>query len=85
MSYDLQRVEGMMPNQSYGTLNDKRFYFRARWGHWTLRTGDSEDGAVLGDLVDEGSQENAGWWEQKEHKEFVIKLLQKHSFIHDRP
>lgn len=80
MSYTIDSEHfGMMPNQMHGDLNGKRYYFRARHGAWTLEVGDTNEDAVCGELVDEGGDENAGWWQPDEAKAFLTALLEKHS------
>lgn len=70
---------GSMPNQAEGDLNGKRFYFRARWGGWSLRVADTDHDAVTGEIVESGADENAGWWTETESKKFLVDLLEKHS------
>lgn len=55
----------MMPNQAEGTVNGVCFYYRARWGSYSLRIGDTPAAAVLGKLVDCGDSPQGGWWENK--------------------
>ncbi len=90
----LSEYFGMMPNQAWGTLNGKGFYFRARHGSWALHTfpvpaGSSEEemkaiyineGNGLTDIdeiVAQGDDDRAGWWEGEEVGQFVEARLQE--------
>ena len=71
--YVVDRCEGMMPNQAFGTLNGKPFYFRARHGMWALRETNA-----LGDVLANGCHDSAGWWEPEEALLFVKKVLEQY-------
>lgn len=47
-----------MPNQVVGTIDGEPFYFRARWGQWTLQ--------IAGKYVAEGEDPGAGWWDDSQ-------------------
>ena len=69
---------GSMPNQAEGTVHGKPFYFRARHGGWSLRVAPpGGDPVVYGEVVANGEDPSAGWWEEKEARDFLTGLLEK--------
>lgn len=74
--YDLDGAKyisriGAMPNQIFGTLNGRRFYFRARHGSWVLRYVDTDPE----ELIAMGDHANAGWWDAATALAFCTAIL----------
>lgn len=77
-------IGGMMPNQASGTVNGNPFYFRARWGHWSIaivKPGHDPIGpgpAIRAKALlygDHGKDQKAGWWKPEEFRPLVEKHL----------
>ena len=62
-----------MPNQAWGAVNNKHFYFRGRHGYWTLEI----EGKKVADGKDQINGADPGWWEEEDIKPFVDALLEK--------
>jgi hypothetical protein len=75
---------GQCPNQAWGWVDGKWFYFRGRWGAWTLEVGDAPDEFELPknvetylDGVDVIDGNEPGWWSLDKIEPFVRNLLEK--------
>ena len=61
MKCNIEHIGGMCPMQAEGTMPDgKRFYFRARWKHWTFGVHESDPVGVSAGMI-EGFRLCAPW------------------------
>lgn len=69
---------GRMPNQVFGTIDGRAFYFRARWGEWCLYADADANRTVLADGGGEViNGEQPGWWSGEDTLAFVRALLER--------
>jgi len=67
---------GQMPNQAFGELEGKPFYFRARHGGWCLRVAEKgADPVADGVVIAHGENELAGWWDEGDARKFLEIVL----------
>lgn len=71
------------PNQVEGEFDGQLFYFRARFGEWSLcrvRPGPeaSWERIDFDNPVAEGDDESAGYWEPEEFLPFCERLVRQH-------
>lgn len=43
LGFDIDSIGGNCPVQAYGTVDGKRFYFRARYDEWQFHVADTDD------------------------------------------
>jgi hypothetical protein len=82
-SISFKFADGECPNQAWGWVDGKWFYFRGRWGAWTLEVGDGPNEFEMpekveiilygGDVID---GEEPGWWSPDKIEPFVRGLLE---------
>lgn len=74
MELKISYLGGNCPVQGKGTIDEEPFYFRARWGQWSMSIG-GED--VVGNprwyrVRDYGTDfASAGWMEESEARDFI--------------
>ncbi len=86
----LQRIEGNCPVQAYGTIDDRTFYFRARYDEWQLGVGDNETQAIDATMYitlpvglwacekDYGDGFDAGWMPKIEALVFICQAADQY-------
>ena len=79
MALEIKSVGGMCPCQAEGVWDDQSFYFRARWGAWTIEIGATPDDAVSGELVAEGEDSTGGWMSEEDAIKIVNEVYAKWS------
>jgi hypothetical protein len=83
-SISFKFADGECPNQAWGWVDGKWFYFRGRWGAWTLEIGNAPTEFNLPEKVEiclDGSDAidgaPPGFWEPEKIEPFVRSLLEK--------
>lgn len=68
---------GNCPVQAEGTVGGKKFYFRARYGHWSLSIGDDPVPSPEWYYEEEYGTEpfDAGWMSEDEVRAFIAKAV----------
>lgn len=83
---NIEELGGNCPVQAEGTIDGKRFYFRARGKHWTMEIHPTAEGDYLSWPEDRaewrykedwGSEEyGAGWMPEEEARELIAKAAE---------
>ncbi len=81
ISYEIESLYGFCPVQAYGVIEGKKFYFRARWAHWSVSVYDREEDFMTPDWYYEESYTEmgplgAGWMELDDARAFLDRTLQ---------
>ena len=84
----LDQIGGNCPVQARGSVDGRRFYFRARGDTWSFGTGSDDDQAVEApDFLlerDYGSWPEAGWMHRHEAVGFIVEAVAAYRDRKDR-